>query len=86
MIAETSGSCIVVFTGDSTILYSVVEYTVNVTRVKMVKDAFIATNLVLVPITSGLRVPCLKVPGHGSLGPGSKVLILEYAIHKYLFI
>ena len=86
MIAETSGSCIVVFTGDSTILYSVVEYTVNVTRAKMVKDAFIATNLVLVPITSGLRVPCLKVPGHGSLGPGSKVLILEYAFHKYLFI
>ena len=33
MFAETSGSCIVVFTGDSTFLYSVVERTVNVTHV-----------------------------------------------------
>ena len=33
MIAETSESCIVVFTGDSAFLYSVIEWTVNVTRV-----------------------------------------------------
>ena len=33
MIAETSGPCIVVFTGDSPFLYSVIKWTVNVTRV-----------------------------------------------------
>ena len=52
----------------------------------MVKNAFIATNFVIVPITSHLRVP-----GHGSLGigsqclgsqasdPGSQIVILDYA-------
>ena len=52
----------------------------------MGKDAFIATNFVLVPITSRL-----SVPGHGSLGiesqclgsqasdPGSQIVILDYA-------
>ena len=52
----------------------------------MGKDAFIATNLALVPITFRLRVP-----GHGSLGidsqclgsqasdPGSQIVILDYA-------
>ena len=33
MIAETSGSSIVVFTGDSAFLYLVIKWTVNVTRV-----------------------------------------------------
>ena len=33
MIAETSGPCIVVFTGYSAFLYSVIKWTVNVTRV-----------------------------------------------------
>ena len=33
MIAETSGPCIVVFTADSAFLYSVIKWTVNVTRV-----------------------------------------------------
>ena len=33
MIAETSGSCILVFTGDSTFLYSMIKWTANVTRV-----------------------------------------------------
>ena len=33
MIAETSRPCIVVFTGDSTFLYSVIKWTVNVTGV-----------------------------------------------------
>ena len=33
MIAGTSGPCIVVFTGDSTFLYSLIKWTVNVTRV-----------------------------------------------------
>ena len=33
MIAETSGPCIVVFTGDSAFLYLVIKWTVNVTRV-----------------------------------------------------
>ena len=50
MIAETSGSCIAVFTGDSTFLYSVVEWTVKCDS-RIGKDAFIATNFVLVPIT-----------------------------------
>ena len=33
MIAETSGPCIVVYTGDAAFLYSVIKWTVNVTRV-----------------------------------------------------
>ena len=33
MTAETSGPCVVVFTGDSAFLYSVLKWTVNVTRV-----------------------------------------------------
>ena len=33
IIAETSRPCIVVFTGDSAFLYSVIKWTVNVTRV-----------------------------------------------------
>ena len=33
MIAETSGPCIVVFTGESAFLYSVIKWTVNVARV-----------------------------------------------------
>ena len=33
MIAETSGPCIVVLTGDSAFSYSVIKWTVNVTRV-----------------------------------------------------
>ena len=33
MIAETSGPCIVVFTRDSAFLYSVIKWTVNVTRI-----------------------------------------------------
>ena len=33
MIAETSGPCIVVFTGDSAFLHSVIKWAVNVTRV-----------------------------------------------------
>ena len=35
MIAEISGPCIVVFTGDSAFLYSVIKWTVNVTRVSV---------------------------------------------------
>ena len=35
MIAETSGPCIVVFSGDSAFLYSVIKWTVNVTRVSV---------------------------------------------------
>ena len=61
MIAETSGSCTVVFTGDSTFLYLLVKWTVKRDS-RIGKDAFIATNFVLVPITSALRVQCLKVP------------------------
>ena len=33
MIAETSGPCTVVFTGDSAFLYLAIRWTVNVTRV-----------------------------------------------------
>ena len=33
MTAETSGPCVVVFIGDSAFLYSVLKWTVNVTRV-----------------------------------------------------
>ena len=33
MIAETSGSSIIVFTGDSAFLYLVIKWTVNVTHV-----------------------------------------------------
>ena len=33
MIAERSGTCIAVFTGDSAFLYSLIRWTVNVTRV-----------------------------------------------------
>ena len=69
MIAETSESCIVVFTGDSTFLYLVVKWTAKCDS-RIGKDAFIATNFVLVPITSGLRVPCLKVSDLRSRVPG----------------
>ena len=33
MIAETSGPCIVVFTGDSAFLYSMIKWNVNVTHI-----------------------------------------------------
>ena len=52
----------VVFTGDSTFLYLLVKWTVKRDS-RIGKDAFIATNFVLVPITLGLRIPCLRVPG-----------------------
>ena len=35
MIPETSGSSIIVFTGDSAFLYLVIKWTVNVTRVSI---------------------------------------------------
>ena len=51
------------------------------------KDTFIATNFVLCPGISGRKVLCLRVPGsrsHGPelqvSGPGSQVLILDYAL------
>ena len=33
MIAETSGSCITVFTGDPAFLYSMIKWTADVTRI-----------------------------------------------------
>ena len=60
MIAETSGPFIVVFTRDS----------------RMGKDAFIATNFVLVLITSLFQGPMPQGPrsqGPRSQGPGSRV-------------
>ena len=74
MIAETSGPCIVVFTGDSAFLYLVIKWTVNVTRVWVKMLSFVFHNLVIsgshVP---GLRVPGSWVPGLGSQSPGSQV-------------
>ena len=59
----------------------------------MGKDAFIATNFVLVPISSLSQGPMSQGPrsqgpgsqfpgsqGPGSQGPGSQALILDYAI------
>ena len=49
----------------------------------MGKDAFIATNFVLVPITSLSQGP--RSLGPGPQGPGSQVLILDYAIDQLFF-
>ena len=65
MIADTSGPCIVVFTGDSAFLYSVIKCTVNVTHVwvKMFyhcyKFCFSSHNLVV----SGSYVSWYQVSG-----------------------
>ena len=79
MIAETSGPYIVVFTGDSAFLYSVIKWTVNVTRVWVKMLSLL--QILLVPITplsqgprsqgpgslvSGSRVSGLRVPGPGT--------------------
>ena len=82
MIAETSEPCIVI--GDSVFLYSVIRWTVKRDS-RMRKDAFIATNFVLVPITSlsqgpGSRVSGSQGPRSRVPGPGSQVLILDYAV------
>ena len=69
MIAETSEPCIIVFTGDSAFLYSVIKWTVNVTRVwvKMLYHCY------------KFCYSSHKLVASGSQGPGSQVLILDYA-------
>ena len=62
MIAETSGSCIAVFTGDSIFLYLVVEWPVKCYKF------------------------CLSSHSLGSQVPRSQVLILDYALNKYIYI
>ena len=83
MIAETSGSCIVVFTGDSAFLYSVIRWTVNVTCVwvKMLyhcyKFCLSSNNLV----ASGFHVSGSQVSGSqvsGSRVSGSRVSSLKF--------
>ena len=77
MIAETSGPCIAVFTGDSIFLYSVIKWTVNVTRVWVnmlhcYKFCRSSHNLVV----SGSHVPGSQVSGSqvsGSRVPESRV-------------
>ena len=49
----------------------------------MGKDAFIATNFVLVPITLLSQGPMCQGPR--SQGPGSQVLILDYALLQSMF-
>ena len=78
----------IVFTGDSTSLYSMMKFTVNVPGAFIGKDAFIVIDFVLGSKISGHRVPCLRIPGlsvSGSqvAGPGSQVLILKYAVLNF---
>ena len=80
MIAETSGSCIVVFTGDSAFLYSVIKWPVNVTRVwgKMLyhcyKFCLSSHNLVASGShVSGSRVSGSRVSSLRFSGPRSRI-------------
>ena len=86
MIAETSGPCIVVFTGDSVFLYSVDKVDCSCDS-RMGKRCFHCYKFCLSshsPVVSGSHVsgsrvtgPCLsalRVPA-----PRSQVLILDYA-------
>ena len=59
MIAQTSESCIVAFTGDSVVLYSVISRLIMWLGYLLGKDAFITINFVLDP----------RILGLGSQGP-----------------
>ena len=78
MIVETSGPCIVVFTGDSTFLYSMIKWTVNVTRFHCFhcyKFCLSSNNLVV----SRSQISGSQSSGSRAPGLGSQVLILDYA-------
>ena len=95
MIVETSGSCIAVFTGDSAFLYSVIKWTINVTRVwvKMLfhcyKVCLSSHNLVVSGShvsgsqVSGSRVTGPCVPGLRVPGLGSQVPRSQVLILDY---
>ena len=85
LIAETSGSCIVVFTGDSAFLYLVIKGTVNVSCIFTGWRWFYYYKFCLSSQVLGSHVSGSQVSDLGFQVPGFQFLILDYVlISKFL--